>query len=277
MQAGSIAPLASPVRRRRSQIWRLGWIASVLLAIAATILPLASHSAPPSNRCQIDRSRQLLSSSTEVPIAQQVHPLPASWADLPQTGNHYLEAIAPSRYGYLVWAVSPLCVYVEPASLGSTAEEQRQQQWQQAVNQALADWQPYFDLQLVSDPAKADISIWRRSPPLRRNAEGQLDRARTAETTLLFYREGDRALPRYRIDLGLTQGFAGLVSTARHELGHAFGLWGHSDQPEDVMYVAQSSRNIQLTERDLETLRRLYQQPTQLGWPLPRSENRRPE
>lgn len=260
---------------RRSQIWRLGWLAAVLLAIAVLSLSNAGHSAALSDRCQVDRSPQLLSNSTELPIAQQVHPLPTGWADLPQTGNHYLEAIAPSRYGHLVWAVSPLCVYVEPASLGSTAAEQRQQQWQQAVNQALADWQPYFDLQLVSEPAKADISIWRRSPPLRRNAEGQLDRARTAETTLLFYREGDRALPRYRIDLGLTQGFAGLVSTARHELGHAFGLWGHSDQPEDVMYVAQSSRNVRLTERDLGTLRRLYQQPTQLGWPLPRSENGR--
>ncbi|WP_126147037.1 matrixin family metalloprotease [Synechococcus elongatus] len=275
MQAGSTAPLASSVRVQRSRLWRQGLLLSLLLTLLAAALPIASHSASPSDRCQIDRSRQVLSNSTELPIAQRVHPLPGNWAGLPQSSNHYLEAIAPSRYGYLVWAVSPLCIYIEPASVGDTAAEQRQQQWQQAVNQAVADWRPYFDLQLVSNPAKADISIWRRSPPLRRNADGQLDRARTAETSLVFYREGDRALPRYRIDLGLTQGFAGLVSTARHELGHAFGLWGHSDQPEDVMYVAQSSRNIQLTDRDLGTLRHLYQQPTQLGWPLPRSQDGR--
>lgn len=276
MLAGSTAPLASSVRVQRGA-WRRGLVLSILLAFLAIALPIASHSAPASDRCQADRSRQVLSNSTELPIAQKAHPLPANWTSLPQNSNDYFEAIAASRYGYLVWAVSPLCVYVEPASSGSTAAEQRQQQWQQAVNLALADWQRYFDLQPVTDPAKADISIWRRSPPLRRGTDGQLDRARTAETTLVFYREGDRALPRYRIDLGFTQGFAGLVSTARHELGHAFGLWGHSDQPEDVMYVAQSSRNVQLTERDLGTLRRLYQQPTQLGWPLPRSENGRPQ
>ena len=263
------------MRRWRSR-WLLAALSGFVLCLSTLWLPIAGQSAPPIDRCQIDRSRQILSNSTELPIAAQTHPMPTSLAGLPQISDDYFEAIAPSRYGALVWAVSPLCVYVEPASTEATATAQRQQQWQQAVNQALADWQPYFDLRLVSNPAKADITVWRRSPPLRRNADGQLDRARTAETTLQFYREGDRALPRYRIDLGLTQGFAGLVSTARHELGHAFGLWGHSDRPEDVMYVAQSSQNVRLTDRDLSTLRRLYQQPTQLGWPLP-LENGRPQ
>jgi predicted Zn-dependent protease len=47
-----------------------------------------------------------------------------------------------------------------------------------------------------------------------------------------------------------------------HELGHAFGLWGHSDQPSDAMAAKPGAKPIlELSERDQRTLRWLQQQP----------------
>jgi predicted Zn-dependent protease len=54
-----------------------------------------------------------------------------------------------------------------------------------------------------------------------------------------------------------------IQATALHELGHAFGIWGHSDQAEDAMAVSPGPHPIlQLSERDRATVRWLYQQPT---------------
>ena len=53
-----------------------------------------------------------------------------------------------------------------------------------------------------------------------------------------------------------------IQATALHELGHAFGLWGHSDQPGDAMAVSPGAQPIlQLSNRDLRTLQWLQQQP----------------
>jgi predicted Zn-dependent protease len=57
-----------------------------------------------------------------------------------------------------------------------------------------------------------------------------------------------------------------LEATALHELGHAFGLWGHSDQAADAMAVFQGGEPVRaLTQRDRLTLEWLRQQPTRFG------------
>jgi predicted Zn-dependent protease len=57
-----------------------------------------------------------------------------------------------------------------------------------------------------------------------------------------------------------------LEATALHELGHAFGLWGHSDQAADAMAVFQGGEPVKaLTQRDRLTLEWLRQQPTRFG------------
>ncbi len=43
---------------------------------------------------------------------------------------------------------------------------------------------------------------------------------------------------------------------ALHELGHAIGLWGHSTNPDDIMYTRPIASH--LSERDIRTVRRLY-------------------
>ncbi|HEY9687808.1 MAG TPA: tetratricopeptide repeat protein [Coleofasciculaceae cyanobacterium] len=50
-----------------------------------------------------------------------------------------------------------------------------------------------------------------------------------------------------------------------HELGHAIGLWGHSPNPTDVMYTHPLVSN--LSSRDVQTVRKLYENPTQFAQP----------
>ena len=57
-----------------------------------------------------------------------------------------------------------------------------------------------------------------------------------------------------------------LQATALHELGHALGLWGHSDQAGDAMAVTQAQAPVlTLSDRDRLTFRWLQQTPTRFG------------
>ncbi len=51
-----------------------------------------------------------------------------------------------------------------------------------------------------------------------------------------------------------------MKETCLHEIGHAFGLNGHSQNASDIMYFSKSSRQLPaLTKRDKATIARLYQ------------------
>jgi predicted Zn-dependent protease len=53
-----------------------------------------------------------------------------------------------------------------------------------------------------------------------------------------------------------------MEATALHELGHAFGLWGHSDEPADAMAAVPGATPIRrLSSRDRATLEWLRRQP----------------
>ena len=225
------------------------------------------------DRCAQPRRGEPVSEADAAPVTAIALPLSPALQTLPTTGPNYLGQLRPTAVGWLLWRTLPLCVYIAPSTAApGSASFERERQWEAAQLAALADWAPWFPWQRVKNPEQADIAIERRSPPLRRGVDGRLQPARTAETRFFLYRDGTNRLQvRYRIDQGLTQAIEGLRGTARHELGHALGLWGHSDNPADVMYPAQIGRNGPLTDRDLATLRRLYEQPTPIGQPLPAS------
>jgi predicted Zn-dependent protease len=187
----------------------------------------------------------------------------APGAPTPQPGD-YRQALKPTPAGWP--RRDHWCLWIEPA-LASGPAALWEQRWQQAVRQAVATWQHHLPITVVDDPAQAQVLVERRRPPLqnRRASHG-----RAVLQLLEVQRQGRWQLePRVQVLISPGQGPAAIQATALHELGHAFGLWGHSDQRGDAMAAVPGPRPVlELSPRDRATLQWLQQQPA-LGGATP--------
>jgi predicted Zn-dependent protease len=196
----------------------------------------------------------------------QTYPLPAAWvADRSPSnalGDDYADQLDTTPIGALIWTEFPVTVAIDLA--GSTAP--REAVWLGAVRDAIADWNQFLPIVETTDLTTANITIRRASVPIRRDKTGKLQRIRLAETRFAFFTDATQRL-RHRMTIGLSpnQADAALKSGATHELGHALGLWGHSDRATDVMYFSQVGQPAGISDRDWRTLKRVYAQPTRLG------------
>ena len=217
-----------------------------------------------------------------------VHPLPSSlsdWAD-PNNSGDYFDQVSSAGFGYLIWSEFPVQIYLdsEPNETQHFLIEEQEYNWRLAIDDAIQEWNEWIPLEKSNRPEHADIIIKAQSPPLRWPSSPQLDsdrsseslslpRARTAETTYNIYLAEQGLNPvvmkqRCTILLSPSQSVSYLKATARHELGHALGIWGHSPVQDDVLYFSQVQTPPSISARDINTLKKIYQQPTQLGWPL---------
>ncbi len=147
--------------------------------------------------------------------------------------------------------------------------------WVEAVLQAVREWGLYLPLQVVEELESADIVVVRSRPPLqasfnRNTGQFDIERARAAEARYELYLRSSRILShRFTINLNPNAAPASILASARHELGHALGIWGHSELETDALYFSQVRNPPLISARDINTLKRIYQQPTRLGWRLP--------
>lgn len=203
------------------------------------------------------------SNATTLAPAAQIHPLPAAleqWQD-PQHQGDYFDQVKITRVGYLVWSQFPVKVFVQPAP---ALLPLIQQKWPKAVDQAIQDWQAYLPLEIATDTSQADIVISAVDPTQR--SQGRI---RSAETRFKLYVDDQNHLShRCTIQVRANQTETYIAAAVRHELGHALGIWGHSPLATDALYFSQVRTPAPISARDMNTLKRVYQQPTRLGWPV---------
>jgi predicted Zn-dependent protease len=204
----------------------------------------------------------------------KVHTLPQSLALWEQNNQgDYFDQIESTPLGYLVWSKFPLKVYVDSVPPENTAANQRFQQWTAAARKAIAEWNVYLPLKEVTDKETADILVLRSSPARSVKLDPDtglydIPRAVTAQTNYKFYLTKDPVAIAFRMTMEVSPNFAGvsLLATIRHEFGHALGIWGHSPKSSDALYFSQVSDPPAISVGDINTLKKIYQQPTKLGW-----------
>ncbi|WP_414619471.1 peptidase [Calothrix sp. CCY 0018] len=197
--------------------------------------------------------------------SQKTHPLPstlARWQDETNSGD-YFDEIKPTKYGYLIWSQFPVKVYLETPNINNSNQSQ---QWIQTVSQTVEEWNNYLPLEIVENPELADIEIIRKSPPLQFTPGKKLPRARSALTSYKVYKKDNSLDHRFTILLSPSQTGKYLLAASRHELGHALGIWGHSKNEGDALYFSQVRNPPLVSARDVNTLKKIYQQSTSLGW-----------
>lgn len=133
--------------------------------------------------------------------------------------------------------------------------------YQEALSQSLSLWEKATEgkvqFDLTQDAAAADIRIkWAYQQDRRQSSEyiGEAMLIRSAERV---YVEIEMSL---RDRTSLQPHSPEVIQTALlHEIGHAIGLWGHSGDPNDVMYFA--SRAEAPTARDVATWVKVSETP----------------
>jgi predicted Zn-dependent protease len=203
----------------------------------------------------------------------KVHTLPQSLALWKQNNQgNYFDQIETTPLGYLVWSKFPLKVYVDSVAPENNAASQRFQEWTAAARKAIAEWNIYLPLQEVIVKDTADILVLRTTP--ERAVKLNLDtglydipRAVAAQTNYKFYLTEDPVAIAFRMTMEVSPNFTGvsLLATIRHEFGHALGIWGHSPKSRDALYFSQVQDPPGISARDVNTLKKIYQQPTRLG------------
>ena len=176
----------------------------------------------------------------------------------------YASSIATTSLGPPV--LKHWCVWVQPAA--ATPANRWDQRWLDQVSSALTTWGALVPLTLVDNPDQANVLIHRQRPA-RRQVAGvwRASNGRTQLQVVDVQRQGRRRLePLVKVMVSPGLRAEALQATALHELGHAFGLWGHSSVPTDVLAISQGERPVLVpSERDRLTLTWVMQQPTRFG------------
>jgi predicted Zn-dependent protease len=156
----------------------------------------------------------------------------------------------------------PIRVYVAPFRWYEKSKQLESYAYNQMVYDAFTTWQTVSEerirFQFVASMNLSQIDVsWRR-----------VDRTSLGHCEYLVNKQS--LLYSAEIKIGISDGLVHaqynsmdeVKHTILHEVGHAIGLVGHSDGPNDIMYVPHQYGVTELSPRDIETIRTLYTLPS---------------
>ncbi|MEN9224755.1 MAG: hypothetical protein Q6M54_04710 [Thermostichus sp. DRC_bins_24] len=254
-----------PFRRRALRLWVMGWAMALAWVVGGWgSLPFWAPHSFGMETLQAQAQTQALPE----PVRLELPPGLARYTYDTSVGD-YLEEIDLRLPGgaYVQWAIYPIPVYIQADH----------PQWKTFVEQAVKEWAVYIPMRVVAKEEDAfyGLSIY-RVPPIGGGVAG-------AARPEFFFASDGSLQQRVRIIIGEGQGLAEVTAVARHEIGHGLGLWGHSPNVRDLMFgghhaAATGNRRVlrlpKITNRDLNTLKRVYEQPTLIGRVFPEAYRR---
>ena len=133
--------------------------------------------------------------------------------------------------------------------------------YEEALRQSLSLWEQkthgQLQFELTPDAAAADIRIKWAYQQDRRQSNEYIGEAMLVREGEGFHVEIEVAL---RDRTSLKPHSSDVIQTVLlHEIGHAIGLWGHSDDPHDIMYFAATAKAP--TVRDIATWTKVSETP----------------
>jgi len=175
----------------------------------------------------------------------------------------YAKRLATTAFG--LPSLRRWCLWIEPVPDPTDRWSLR---WRRAVDRALSHWRDQVSVVVVDQPERAQIRIHRQRPPRRRTDTGwRASNGRSILRLAELNRAGQlRREPLVELLISPELRAEALEATALHELGHAFGLWGHSDDSRDALAVHQGAVPVLApSDRDRQTLAWVRTQPNRFG------------
>lgn len=165
------------------------------------------------------------------------------------SGDNYFEHIK-LKDNYVKWDAFPINVYVSPCENAHIIKNAFLQ-WEKATNGLVS-----FNFVGNIVAAKITVStVDKLSVPYKENYEAGLATV-NARNNIIYKSHIDILKINPQTNEKLSDSL--ILTTAMHEVGHALGIQGHSPNNNDLMSAVNHSGTKKITQRDLNTLRKLY-------------------